>query len=198
MPQLKGPGRRLDVQAEAFGHHADDVLGQAATGDVGHAVDGVAVRLQQRQDRLHVQAGRRHQRIDQLHAAFQLQIGRLAGAVVDAAHQRIAVGVRAGRSDADQHVTGGDAGAILQFALFDRGDGEAGQVVLARGVHVGHFSGFAADQRAAGHAAEEAGDRVGHALADAFAVALAGRFGDVFDDLQGHHRFEQADHRQRG
>eukprot|EP01092_Planopodium_desertum_P014841 TRINITY_DN7609_c0_g4_i2.p2 TRINITY_DN7609_c0_g4~~TRINITY_DN7609_c0_g4_i2.p2 ORF type:complete len:374 (-),score=160.05 TRINITY_DN7609_c0_g4_i2:543-1664(-) len=146
----QGPRRGLDVQAEAFGHHADDVLGEAATSDVGHAVDGIAMRLQQRQDRLDVQAGGGHQRIDQLDPAFQFQLGRAAGAVVDAADQRIAVGVRAGRSDADQHVAGGDMGAVLQLALFDGRDGEAGQVVLARRVHVGHLGGFAADQGAAG------------------------------------------------
>ncbi|MNV27903.1 hypothetical protein D3C71_1190700 [compost metagenome] len=117
---------------------------------MGHAVDRRAVGLEQRQDRLDVQAGRRHQRIDQLDPAVQLQIGRLTGAVVDAAHQRVAVGMRAGGGDADQHVAGGHAGAVLHFALLDAGDGEAGQVVFARGIHVGHFGGFTTDQRATG------------------------------------------------
>ncbi|QNG79409.1 hypothetical protein GPNADHDJ_03644 [Stenotrophomonas maltophilia] len=72
---------------------------------------------------------------------------------------------------------------------------QAGQAAAATRRHV---DDRLADHRAAGHAAEEPGDRVGHALADAFAVALAGRLGDVLDDLQGHHRFEQADHGQRG
>jgi len=58
--------------------------------------------------------------------------------------------MRAGRCDADQHVALSDAGAVLQLALFHAGHSEAGQVVLARGIHVGHFRGFAADQRAAG------------------------------------------------
>uniref|UniRef100_A0A914YK63 Uncharacterized protein n=1 Tax=Panagrolaimus superbus TaxID=310955 RepID=A0A914YK63_9BILA len=72
--------------------------------------------------------------------------------------------MRAGRGDADQHVAGGHAGAVLQLALLHRGDREAGQVVLAGGVHVGHFSGFAADQRTAGLGAavgDAAHDRCG-------------------------------------
>jgi len=65
--------RCLDFHAEAVGHDADDVLGQAAAGDVGQGVDGVAVvAAQQLEHRLHVQRGGRHQRVH--HANRLLQV----------------------------------------------------------------------------------------------------------------------------
>src|SRR5690606_18416845 len=69
--------------------------------------------------------------------------------------------MRAGGGDADQHVALGNGRAVLQFALFDTGDGETGQVVLARGVHVRHLGGFASDQRATGFSAA-VGDAADH------------------------------------
>src|SRR5690606_36124366 len=172
-------GRGLDVQAQALGDDADDVLGQAATGDVGHGVDRLAVLAQQRQHRLHVQPGGGHQRVGQGHAA-DLQVGRAAGAVVDAADQRIAVGVRAGGGDAQQHVAGADLGAVQQLRLLHRADGEAPQVVLARRVHVGHLGGLAADQGAAGLLAA-AGDAADHGDRGVH-VQLAG--GEVVEEEQ--------------
>jgi len=38
----------------------------------------------------------------------------------------------------------------MTLDFFDHADGEAGQIVLAVGIHAGHLGGFAADQRAAG------------------------------------------------
>ena len=109
---------------------------------------------QQRQHRLDVQLGRGHQCIDQWRAVLQYHIGGRAGALVDLADQRIAVGMRAGRGNADQHVTLGHGRAVQQLVLLDGGHREAGQVVFPGGVHVRHFRRLAADQRTAGlHAA---------------------------------------------
>ena len=68
--------------------------------------------------------------------------------------------MRARRGDAQQHVAFADLGAVEQLRFFHRADGEAGQVVFAGAVHVGHFRGFAADQGAAGEFAAfgDAGD----------------------------------------
>ncbi len=87
-------------------------------------------------------------------------LGRRTGTLIDLAYQRIAIGMRARRSDADQHVAVAHLRAIQQLRLLDCADGEAGQVVFARRVHVGHFSGFASNQRAAGQraAARDAAD----------------------------------------
>src|SRR5690606_38395380 len=163
-----------------FGHDPDDVLGQAATGDVGHGVDRAAMpAAQQGQHRLDVQRGGRHQRVDQLHPA-DVEIGRTAGAIVDAADQRITIGVRATGGDADEYVAGAHLRAVEQLRLLHRADGETGQVVLARWVHVRHFRGLAADQCTAGQfaAARDAADD-GHGGID---VELAG--GEVVEEEQ--------------
>ena len=67
---------------------------------------------------------------------------------------------------ADQHVAGGDVGARQQRAALDGADGEAGEVVVARGIHARHLGRLAADQRAAGLPAAlgDAGDHAARAL----------------------------------
>ena len=56
------------------------------------------------------------------------------------------------------------APSMILLAL-DDADGEAGQVVLAVGVHAGQLGGLAADERAAGLLAA-VGDALDHRLAD--------------------------------
>ena len=67
----------------------------------------------------------------------------------DAARERVAVGVQAGRRQADQHVAGRDAPAVDQSLALDDADDEAGEVVFAVGVEARHLGGLAAEQRAA-------------------------------------------------
>ena len=64
------------------------------------------------------------------------------------AGQRVAVGVQAGRGQADQHIAGLDARAGDHLVAIDGAHNEAGQVVLAVGVKAGHLRRFAANQRA--------------------------------------------------
>ena len=64
------------------------------------------------------------------------------------AGQRVAVGVQAGRGQADEHVAGLDARAGDHLVAVDRAHDEAGQIVLAVGIEAGHLRGFAADQHA--------------------------------------------------
>ena len=67
-----------------------------------------------------------------------------------------------------------------------------------QGGQAGAGAGFAgvdqglADHGAATHAAEEAGDDVGHALAPGFAGFVGVGVGDVVDKFCGHERFQQA------
>ena len=68
------------------------------------------------------------------------------------------------------------------------------RVRAPRRLHVDHRL---ADHRAARHAAEEAGDDVGDALAARLAVLVGAGLGDVVDELGGHQRLEQADRRER-
>ena len=58
----------------------------------------------------------------------------------------------------EDDVAGRDARAGQHLGPLDRADAEAGEVIVAGGIHAGHFGGLAADQRAAGLAAA-LGDR---------------------------------------
>ena len=96
------------------------------------------------------------------------------------AQQRVAVGVRAARRHADQHVAGGDVGAGEQRGPLGDADERAGDVERARRVDAGHLGRLAAEQRAAGGLA-----RLGHAgddLGDEVGVEHAG--GDVVEEEQ--------------
>ena len=88
--------------------------------------------------------------------------------------------MRAAGGDADQHVAGADLAGIDQFRFFHRTHGEAGQVVFARRVHVGHLGGFTADQRAAGDFTAF-GD-AGHDIHGGLDVELAG--GEIVEEEQ--------------
>ena len=91
---------------------------------------------------------------------------------------------------------GCDVGAGQHFVALDRADAKAGEVIIARGVHAGHFGGFAADQRAAGLAAA-LGDRRDDRGGDGV-VELSGRviieeeqrLGALDDEVVGAHRDE--------
>ena len=77
-----------------------------------------------------------------------------------AAGERIAVGVKSRRRQADQDVARLDRPAVDDLRPFDDADNEAGDVVFAGGVEARHLGGLAADQRAAVFAAtsRHAGD----------------------------------------
>ena len=67
-----------------------------------------------------------------------------------APRQRVAVGVQAGRRQADEHVARRDASCRRSSASrVDDADDEAGDVVFAVGVEARHLRGLAAEQRAA-------------------------------------------------
>ncbi len=68
---------------------------------------------------------------------------------------------------------------------------QCGQTPAAARLHV---DDRLADHGAARHAAEKAGDDIGHALAHGFTALVAGGVGEVVDQRGGHHRFQQADH----
>ena len=129
------------------------VLEQAAAGDVRHALD-VDARAS-REHGLHVDARRLEQRVAQRARARDAgerlrEIG--ARDLEDPADQREAVGVRTARREPEQHVAGGDPRAVDGLRFLDDADREAGEIVFAGHEGVRVLGGFAADQRAAGHA----------------------------------------------
>ena len=150
----------IEARAHAVGQAARHVAGQAAAGDVGQALDR-AGGADRRQQRLDVDARRFEQRLT------QRSRGERSGGVVaeaaalhDAAHQRIAVGMRAARCQPQHHVARRDVAARQQPVAFGGADREAGEVVVALGIHAGHLRRLAADQGAAGAPAAfgDAGD----------------------------------------
>ena len=134
---------------EPFGQDARQVLGDAASGDVGHAVDQVgSVQLL---DGVQVAAVGLHQGC----AGFLLEgIDVLLGAVSggfeeELAGEGVSIGMEAGGGQADEDVSGFDFCAGDELVAVDGADDEAGEVVLTLGVEAGHLGGFAADEGAA-------------------------------------------------
>ncbi len=172
--------------------HARHVLGDAAAGDVRHALDGDA--LHQAQQRLHVQAGGGHDAVGQRALAVEFGVEVGLAALDDLAHQRIAVGVRAVGSEAQHHVAGLDVLAGDDLALFHHAHRKAGEVVFAHRIHAGHLGGLAADQRAAGLLAT-VGDALDHfgggrhvELAAGEVVEEEQRLGALHQDVVHAHR----------
>ena len=185
------PGARIEHGDQIVLQHARHVFDQTAAGDVDHAVD--FHRRHQCQQGLDVNAGRLHQHIGQFAAveiAFQVRLGQFD----DLAHQRVTVRVHARRCQAQHHVARGDLLAVNDLRLFDRADGEAGQVVFTGRVHAGHLGRFAADQRAtsqfatARHALDDSG-RGGHVeLAAGEIIEEKQRLGALHQDVIDAHR----------
>ena len=176
------PGVPVEARNEAVCDGAGRVLDQAAAGDVGEALD--AALLQVRQDALHIDAGGRHQRLGERLASLERggRVPRQAGALHDPADQRIAVGMRPRRAEADQDVARflvGEPGQHL--VAFDGADAEPRQIVIPIGVHARHLRRFAADQGAARLTAtfRDSGDDGGGRLH----VELAG--GEIVQEHQG-------------
>ena len=111
-------------------------------------MDGLCSVTQQRQQRLHVDAGGRHDVLGQRTALQRLlqRLGRdlAQGLFQHLAHQRIAVGVRPAGSQAQQSVTDLHAAAIDDLAALDHAHGKAGHVVLAVRIHARHLGRLAA------------------------------------------------------
>ena len=107
-----GPAGHVDHCLGALRQHARDVVEQAAAGDVGHGLHRAGF-LDQLEQRLDVDAGRRQQMVSQ---RFTFKLSGLWVATADFenfTHQRVAVGVWAAGSQRDQHVT------IRHFAAVD-------------------------------------------------------------------------------
>ena len=95
-------------------------------------------------------------RLQQFGADFVSDFGDVAvcGELGDSenqfARQRVAVGVQPARGQREQQVAVTHAARVEDFPAFDGADDEAREIVIAGRVDIGHFRGFAADQRTAG------------------------------------------------
>src|SRR3546814_7918691 len=91
----------------------------------------------------------------------------------EAADQREAVGVNAGGGEAEDDVARLHLVARERLPTLHRADAEAGEVVVALGIHARHLRRLATDEGAAGPAAA-LGDAGAHGFRDA-ALRPAGR-----------------------
>ena len=110
-------------------------------------------RASEREQRLHVDAGRRHAAHRRASSCLRCSGARRSARAL----RRRSGGSARSRCCAARSTRGrarrrpaAIARPSMIVALLDGADGEAGQVVFAVRVHAGHFGGLAADQRAAG------------------------------------------------
>src|SRR4051812_9223917 len=176
-PRL-GPSVGVDPGMEAVGQHARDILDQPAAGDVGQSVD--APGPDQREERLHVDAGGGEQRLDQqpflVEQSRAVELPPLVGR--EAADQREAVRMHARRRQPEDEIAFRHPVPGQRLAPLHRADAKAGEIVVARRVHAWHFRRLAADQRAARLPAP-GGDRGDHPLGNA---ALELRAGEIIEE----------------
>jgi hypothetical protein len=107
---------------------------------------------EQRLKRGHVDAGGGEQGVRERRLAQRL-LGVGTRVLEHTAYQRIAIGVRSARRQADQDVTRADGAAVDDARFLYDADTKTGQIVIGFGIHAGHFSRLAADERCAGLAA---------------------------------------------
>ena len=137
----------------AGGQDARQVSGKPAAGDVREGVD--VERVPQCQAVLGVDGGGCEKLVEE--RSLEPQPGALEQ---DLAGEREAVGMEAGRGDAEHRVGRPHPGAVEDAGLLHHADAETGQVVLAFGVEPGQLRRFAADEGTAGPDASfgDAGD----------------------------------------
>ena len=130
------PGRAASAPrraraSSAIRQHARDVVGEAAAGDVRQAVH--RQRRHQREQRLHVDAGRRQQRVGQRLRRRACVVRSAPARVDELADQRVAVRVQPGGGEADApHRPARSCVPSMMRVLLDDADAEAGEVVVAR------------------------------------------------------------------
>ena len=148
------PTALFELCGDAFGQHARNVFNQAAAGDVGQGFD--VVLRQGSQHVFHIQTRGFHQRVfvghtvkQGRHLALVALHASTAGAFNAASHQRKAIAVNAAGGQAEDHIASFHIRSWQQLRFFSCAHAKARQIVLASGVHTGHFGSFSADQGAA-------------------------------------------------
>ena len=143
----RDPGFFFHNGRHGIRQHARNILGQAAAGDVRHALHQSRMRRHQGEQGLHVDARGCQQIECQLLVAWRMKIN--AGSLDDFSNQRISIRMRATGRESEYDISRRNAVAGDDIFFFDQPDGEAGEVVFAFRIHRGHLGGFATNQRAA-------------------------------------------------
>ena len=131
------PRRLADARPCSLRQDARHVAGDAAAGDVRQPLH--RQRVDEREDRLHVDA----RRLEQVER-------RLRAALEDLADERVAVGMCAARGQPEDRIPRADRAAVEDAAALHHADAEAGEVVFAVRIHARHLGRLATDQGAAG------------------------------------------------
>src|SRR2546421_3332032 len=182
----------MDFCPCAFWQYPWHVSRNATSSDVCKSLD--RDRLQQAQNWLHINFGRRHERRAQFIVLLFRQVS--LEVVEYSSYERIAVGMRPAGSEPEDHIARYDGAAIDDAILLDHADAEPGEVVFARRIHAGHLGRLAADQRAAGEfaAARNALDDLRGDLRIEFAageiVEKEQRLGALYEHVVGAHRYK--------
>ena len=131
------PRAKAQVRPGVRRQHADDIVAQAAAGDVRHALDGdgliepldvVEIAAVRFEERVADGPARRLLRRHWFIPPFRRQ---------QAPGQGVAVGVQAGRRQPQENVAGADSRAVNDAVVFDDADDTADKVVVTLGIHAG-------------------------------------------------------------
>ena len=145
----QGPGLRIDLRRQAVGQHARDVFQKSAAGDMGQGLDLAGGGC--REAALYIKPSGREQRLG--HGLTRREGGGIGPAELrlfhNPPHQRETIGMNARGSETQDDIALGDRAAVDPLAALHGAHREAGQIVVARGIHARHFGGLAADQGAA-------------------------------------------------
>jgi|GEM_PF-833421 len=145
----KGEGGQIDLDAQLHRKHARYVLDEAAARDMGERLDG-SLALEQLEERLDVDPGRRKKRFPQRFAGREgcrRPIVRTTS-LHDLADQRIAIGMGARGSKCQEHIPRNHVGARQDRLALDRANRETGEIIVAAVIKPRHLGRLPADQRA--------------------------------------------------
>ena len=138
------PAGRIDARMDPLRQRARQILGDTAPGYVRQPLD--CHRFHQFENAANVNTSRLEQRF----GCRSPVDGRLGRNIEHFANQRIAIGMRAARCDADQSVAGSNATAIYHCGPLNRAHAKSREIVFPVTVHIRHLRGLAPDQCCAG------------------------------------------------
>src|SRR6185369_3901025 len=142
------PRAHFDDGAHPFGQHTRKILSDASASDVSHCAD--AFGFHDATNDRPVALVLLHELVADLALHFvDVGVGVVSGDIKEKfAGQRIAVGVKSGRRQADEYVSRLNVFTGNDLLAIDGADDEASEVVFALRIEARHFGGFTTNQGA--------------------------------------------------
>jgi hypothetical protein len=144
------PGGGIELASGALGKDTRDVLGEASSRDVGHALEEGSP--DRRKELLDVDSGRGKEVLSEGlggRPGARGGVGELR-ASDNLADKGEAVRVKTRRGESEEDVSRGNVGSGEEEVTLDRTDGETGEVVVLAVVHTGHLGGLTSNEGATG------------------------------------------------